>query len=75
MFQGPPEAVQLGDHQLVPGTVGRQQGPLELGPRGQDTGSLVDVNRLAPGSSQGVVLGDGVSGRGWRRVRSRSSYP
>lgn len=59
VLQGASEAVEFGDHQLIP----RPQHPqrlVELGPAGELSGGLVGEDPLAAGRSQGVGLGVGV---------------
>jgi hypothetical protein len=60
VFEGAAEPVELGDHQLVAGPVGRQQCFGQLRSAGEFAGGSVDEDFVAAGGAQGVVLGLGV---------------
>jgi len=54
------EPVELGDHELVAGPVGREQCLVQFGAAGEFAGGLVEEDLLTVGGAQRVVLGFGV---------------
>lgn len=74
-MEGAAEPVELGDHQLVTGTVGRQQRFAQLGTVGEYTGGAVDEDFVAGGCGEGVVLGFGVLIASGDPFISRSACP
>lgn len=58
-FCGVDGGVELGDDELFPCRVGREQGLVEFGPAGEFPRRGVKEHLLAAGRAQGVVLGLG----------------
>ena len=67
VFEGAAKAVELGDHELVAGSVGREQGLVQLRAAGELAGGLVGEDLVAARRRKGVVLGS----RCWSRVETR----
>ncbi len=59
VLEGTPEPVELGDDQLVAGP-GDEEGLVEFGPAGEAPGGLVEMDLVAAGGAQRVMLAVGV---------------